>query len=198
MTRRRAETEKQTLGRATRSAVRIVAALLALAAGVFWVVELRPVAFGGDATYVFVNGTSMQPLYHTGDLVIVHAKARYVPGDIISYRIPQGQTGQGQQVIHRIHAGTGRAGFTVQGDNRTAPDIWHPKTSDVVGAAWLMIPHVASVVRFLLSPYAVAVILAMIAAWLVGVCFEEEADGARRLRELVEACDRLAASPDGS
>jgi hypothetical protein len=40
----------------------------------------------------------------------------------------------------------------VQGDNRTAPDVWRPKPSDIVGSATLQIPHAVVVLQFMRSP----------------------------------------------
>src|SRR3954447_2165224 len=106
--------------------------VLALVVG-FWFFALRPQGLGGPASYALVSGTSMLPKYRTGDVVIVHRQARYRVGDIVAYKVPKGQVGAGAEVIHRIVGGSERAGWTVQGDNRSAPDIWHPKHDLIVG-----------------------------------------------------------------
>ena len=43
-------------------------------------------------------------------------------------------------------------GFIVQGDNRTAPDVWRPKPADIVGAKALRIPNAVLILQFLRSP----------------------------------------------
>jgi signal peptidase len=58
----------------------------------------------------------------------------------------------GAQVIHRIVGGNAQHGFIVQGDNRSAPDVWRPKPSDIVGAKALRIPNAVLILQFLRSP----------------------------------------------
>ena len=71
----------------------------------------------------------------------------------------------GAQVIHRIIGGDAKHGFIVQGDNRTAPDVWRPKPQDIVGAKALRIPNAIVVLQFLRAP----IFLALLAASFVFV-----------------------------
>jgi hypothetical protein len=71
----------------------------------------------------------------------------------------------GSQVIHRIIGGNATRGFVVQGDNRTAPDVWRPKPSDIVGSATLQIPQAVVVLQFMRSP----LLLGLLAASFVFV-----------------------------
>jgi signal peptidase len=118
--------------------------VIELAAGIGlvigWVVFLRPTSLGGPATYIVLRGDSMLPGYHSGDLAILQATAGYGPGDVIGYRVPEGEVGAGQVVVHRIVGGDGRAGFTMEGDNNPAPDPWLPRDGDVAGKLWLLAP----------------------------------------------------------
>jgi signal peptidase I len=132
-------------------------AALALAL-LFWAFYLCPQSLGGRAGYVLVSGHSMLPRYHTGDLVLVERKSSYQVGDVIAYRVPKGDPMAGAQVIHRIVGGDAAHGFLVQGDNRTAPDVWRPKPSDVVGTKALRIPNAVLVLRFLRSPLLLALL----------------------------------------
>src|SRR5712691_10062557 len=118
----------------------------------FWAQYLRPQSLGGRAAYVLVSGKSMLPRYHTGDLVLVERQPSYHVGELIAYRVPKGDPMAGAQVIHRIIGGTAKHGFIVQGDNRTAPDVWRPKPGDIVGAKALRIPNAVLVLQFLRSP----------------------------------------------
>lgn len=136
-------------------------AVLAIAG--FWFVALRPQALGGPAGFALVNGTSMNPKYHTGDIVIVHRQAHYHVGEIVAYIVPKGTAGAGAQVIHRLIGGNERSGFIVQGDNRTAPDVWHPKRSQIVGTAWAHIPRAGVLVELLHTPLFLASLAAGIA-----------------------------------
>src|SRR3954463_12275065 len=131
----------------------------------FWAQYLRPQALGGNAGYVLVSGQSMEPRYHTGDLVLVLRRSSYHAGQLIAYRVPKGDPMAGAQVIHRIIGGDAKHGFLVQGDNRTAPDVWRPRPTDIVGAKALRIPNAILVLQFLRSP----VLLALLAACFVFV-----------------------------
>jgi signal peptidase len=71
----------------------------------------------------------------------------------------------GAEVIHRIIGGNAQRGFIVQGDNRTAPDVWRPKSGDIVGAKALRIPNAVLILQFLRSP----ILLALLAACFVFV-----------------------------
>jgi signal peptidase len=138
-------------------------AALTVLAFLFWAQYLRPQTLGGNAGYVLVSGKSMEPHYHTGDLVLVLRQPSYHVGDIVAYRVPQGDAMAGAQVIHRIIGGDGAHGFVVQGDNRTAPDVWRPKTSDVVGAKVLRVPNAVVLLQYLRSPFLLALLAATFA-----------------------------------
>ena len=147
--------------RTNKSAGIAVAVLVCL----FWAQYLRPQAFGGRAAYVLVSGKSMLPRYHTGDLVLVEKQPSYHVGQLIAYRVPKGDAMAGAQVIHRIVGGNAQHGFVVQGDNRSAPDVWRPKPGDIVGAKALRIPSAVLILQFLRSP----LFLALLAACFVFV-----------------------------
>src|SRR5437868_15438044 len=106
----------------------------------FWAQYLRPQSLGGNAGYVLVSGHSMLPHYRTGDLVLVEHHGSYHKGEVIAYHVPKGDPMAGAQVIHRIIGGDAKHGFIVKGDNRTAPDTWHPKPADIVGAKAIRFP----------------------------------------------------------
>ncbi len=138
---------------------------LAIAAVVGWALFLRPQSLGGPAAYVLVSGKSMLPRYHTGDMVLVERKSSYHRGEVIAYHVPKGDAMAGAQVIHRIIGGDAQHGFVVQGDNRTAPDVWRPKPADIVGAKTLRIPNAVVVLQYLRSP----LLLGLLAACFVFV-----------------------------
>jgi signal peptidase len=131
----------------------------------FWAQYLRPQSLGGNAGYVLVSGHSMLPRYKTGDLVVVERHASYHVGEVIAYRVPKPDPMAGAQVIHRIIGGDAKHGFVVQGDNRTAPDVWRPRPRDIVGAKALRIPGAIVILQFLRAP----IFLALLAACFVFV-----------------------------
>jgi signal peptidase len=141
----------------------LLAAQLAALGVLLWF--CLPQALGGRADWVMVSGTSMLPRYHTGDLVLVEHESSYHVGEVVAYRVPKGDVGAGYVVIHRIVGGNGRTGWRMKGDNRTAPDLWHPTNHDVIGARELRIPDAWLVLRLLHMP----VLLGLFAAF--GVFF---------------------------
>ena len=138
---------------------------IAIVACLFWAQYLRPQSLGGNTAYVLVSGQSMEPRYHTGDLVLVEKHASYHAGELIAYRVPKGDPMAGAQVIHRIIGGDARHGFVVRGDNRTAPDVWRPKAQDIVGAKALRLPDAIVILQYLRAP----IFLGLLAAAFVFV-----------------------------
>jgi signal peptidase len=107
---------------------------LALLAAIAWLA--LPSRFGGHLTLVVVQGASMEPTYHSGDLLVAWASSSYAPGDVAVYRVPDGEPGGGHLIVHRLvryldDAGTRR--WELHGDNRSTADAAHPRTDDLVG-----------------------------------------------------------------
>ena len=119
-----------------------VLALVAVTAVVGW-----PKSFGGRASYSIVAGHSMDPTYHTGDLVVLLPKSTYQTGDIIVYKVPAGEPAAGDFVVHRIVGGSNVTGFVTQGDNNPSIDIWTPHNIDIQGAAVMLVPQAGWVLR---------------------------------------------------
>lgn len=124
----------------------LVFATLALAF-LFW-----PQSLGGKVAYVKVDGHSMDPTFHMGDLAIVRKQPSYNVGDAVAYRIPKGEFGAGAMVIHRLIGGDGVHGYTTKGDNRTMADEWHPRTADIVGRVRYDIPSFGDTLAELTRP----------------------------------------------
>jgi signal peptidase len=132
----------------TRAAISL--ALLGLLVG--WFLLLRPTLLGGPASYVMVSGQSMEPTLHGSDLAILQKRSDYRPGDIVAFRVPEGEFGQGGMIIHRIVGGNAEEGYIVQGDNKERPDFWRPTGDDVLGRMWFSIPRGGHVLAFLRQP----------------------------------------------
>lgn len=148
---------------------RLAEALLVttVAAGLLvWVQLLRPQSLGGPVAYVVVHGSSMAPHYAENDLVVVRRQATYHVGEVVAYRVPRGQVGQGLVVVHRIVAVTAQ-GWVVRGDNNPAVDPWQPTTDDVVGAAWWHAPRLGALLVVLHRPLVLAGGAALLALLLV-------------------------------
>ena len=114
--------------------------------------------------YVVTSGISMEPLYHTGDLVVIERASEYHVGEIVAYHGPL----DGHLVVlHRIVGGNAVSGFVMKGDNNHYDDPIHPVASQVIGRAVLHIPKVgplltSPIVRGLLS-LVIVVLLASLA-----------------------------------
>ncbi len=126
-----------------------VTASLGLALGWFFV--LRPTSLGGPAGYVLVSGTSMEPTYKTGDLVITQRQGAYQPGDIVEFRV------KNALVIHRIIGGDAVKGFIVRGDNNRVEDGFRPTIDNVGGKAWLWLPGTGQLIVVLRNPLPLAI-----------------------------------------
>ena len=112
-----------------------VTALLVLLLAVAWIVA-GPERLGGSTTYVTTHGTSMEPRFHTGDLALVRAAARYDVGDIVAYR---------SATLHRVvlHRVIGRRGdrYVFKGDHNDFVDPERPARGQLVGRLWVRVPH---------------------------------------------------------
>jgi signal peptidase I len=133
----------------------VLAALLATAVFLLW-----PLATGQPSRVIIVSGHSMDPTFHTGDMIIVLPSDHYERGQVTPYRVPKGEPGAGGLVIHRIVGGNATEGFVMKGDNNPAPDIWTPKPSDIVGHQALLIPRIGLYMAWLRQPAVLAALVA--------------------------------------
>src|SRR5918999_2097887 len=151
-----------------RRALRLTGWVVVAAIVASWALLLRPQFLGGPAAYVVVSGVSMEPTLANGDLVVVHRQSRYRVGDTVVYRVPEGETGAGSLIVHRIIGGSATSGWIVQGDNKDVPDLWRPTSDDVVGSLWVRVPGAGSLLGQAMSPLALASLSTMLAL-LLGV-----------------------------
>jgi signal peptidase I len=102
----------------------------------------------GRVSYVITHGVSMSPVYYQGDLVFVVKANSYRVGQIAAYH---GAT-PGLEVLHRIIAGDGKAGYVFKGDNNQSTDVVYPTADEVIGKAVLHVPKGGIWLKPLLSP----------------------------------------------
>ena len=141
-----------------------------------WVAYLRPTGLGGHASYVTVSGESMEPTMYNGDFVITREQSDYEVGDVLVYRIEEGEVGAGGMVIHRIIGGSIEDGFVTQGDNRDKPDHWYPTEAEIVGKVWVEMPNVGEWLPYLRSPIVIAGFAAVMAFFYVMSFNEKDAE----------------------
>lgn len=157
--------------RAVRAAAWVITGILVVA----WWIWLAPPSVGGSATPVVVRGSSMEPTYHHGDLVLVRESERYRSGQIIAYRA------EGTTVIHRIQsvepAAGGSARYRTSGDNLGITDPWVPDHDHVLGAAIAHVPAVGRWTTRLDDPLPVAVVAGLLAGVVAHAVPERMLDG---------------------
>jgi signal peptidase I len=136
----------------------LFAILASVAIIVMWLL-FAPTAIGGQASYIVINGNSMEPGMRRGDLAILRQSTSYAIGDVVTYRHPE--IGP---VIHRV---IGREGerFVFQGDNNDFIDPYRPHGDELIGRLWLFVPRVGTAVIFLRQPP----VFAGLAALLIGI-----------------------------
>lgn len=143
---------------------RRVGGFLAGLAVVAAVVLIWPARLGGASVLVVVQGRSMEPTHRSGDLVVARTTDDVATGDVVVYRIPDGQPGAGQLVMHRLMSIRPDGRLVLQGDNRRLPDDVVLGREDVVARAVLGLgPWPIRVLG--LSPYLSALGLALVVGW---------------------------------
>ena len=125
-----------------------------------------PAALGGSTTYVVTDGISMQPRFHSGDLVLVRPEGNYRVGQIVAYHNRQ----LGTIVLHRI---VGRVGsrYVFKGDNNNFMDFEHPARSQLIGALWMHVPGMGADLSSVRSPALIGGLFAIGTLLLGGAAF---------------------------
>jgi signal peptidase I len=156
--------------------------ILAGALAVIW-----PVRFGGSTSFMIVSGHSMDPTYHTGDLVITKARPKYAIGEVVVYTIPGSGAGAGREVVHRLHEVLPDGKLLAKGDNNRTADPWPIMPSDIVGSKWVMVPKGGIILGFLRSILMLAVLFGVLVTWVFWPRDDNDED-----EEVVTAAPALA------
>ncbi len=143
-----------------------------------WSATLRPVALGGPASFIGVDGASMESTLFDGDLVVLRERDSYELGDVVAYRVPEGAPGEGHNIVHRIVGGDGSTGYITQGDNNSYTDVWQPREADVIGEVWIEVPNAARWAGYLRDPGTLALVVGVVSFLLMAV--PASGRGARR------------------
>lgn len=131
-----------------------------------------PIAIGGRVSYVMVNGISMEPGFHLGDLTILRRDSDYRVGEIVTYRDSQMQA----YVIHRI-IGIDQDQFILQGDNNSWIDAYRPTQEEIIGKLWVHIPKLGKVFTWMRSPLNLALIIGLLGGVLMKGMIKSEKQG---------------------
>jgi len=124
----------------------VINVLLFTGLAAIWI-AFAPRMVGGQASYVVVNGISMEPGFHRGDLVIVRTAATYQAGDIVTYRNAE----LNAFVIHRI-IGIEGDHYVFKGDNNSWIDTYRPTRAELIGKLWIHIPKLGKTMQWLRLP----------------------------------------------
>ncbi len=117
---------------------------LLLAASLWY--AFAPVQVGGQVAYVIIDGSSMEPDFQRGDLIVARHQEGYAVGERVVYTHPD--IGY---VFHRIVAeDEGR--FILQGDGNSWLDSYQPTEDEIIGRHWVRIPQGGKIVRTLRRP----------------------------------------------
>ena len=112
----------------------VVAGVAVALLGLAWV-TIAPRGLGGSMSYVVIEGLSMEPGLHRGDLVVLDATGDYEVGDVVGYHSSK----LGHTVLHRI---VGREGnrYVFKGDNNDWVDAERPRAEGLIGELWVRVP----------------------------------------------------------
>jgi signal peptidase I len=138
---------------------------------VIWI-AFAPTKIGGRASYVLVNGISMEPNYHTGDLVIVHKVETYQVGDVVTYR----DAILGEYIIHRI-IDIKQDKYVFKGDNNSWIDVYRPTQEEIVGKQWIYIPKLGKIFEWIRVPLHLALIIVLLGGVFMKSMIKSEKQG---------------------
>ena len=136
--------------------------LLIAAFIVFW-----PSSLGGSTRLIVVEGHSMEPTYHFGDLVVARTNPHPKVGEIIVYRVPKNEDGAGKLIIHRVRTIRPDGTFQTQGDNRDTPDPYHIRSGDIQGSPLFALPHAGRAIGICSNPLVVGAAAGLLVMFLL-------------------------------
>jgi signal peptidase I len=141
---------------------------------VLWLL-FAPTHLGGQVSYVIVNGNSMEPGFHLGDLTIMRKATRYQVGDVVTYRDAEMQA----YVIHRI-IGVEQGHFVLKGDNNSWIDSYNPTEEEILGKLWLHLPKLGNAFKWLRSPLHMALTIVLLGGILMAGMVKPSSQGKRK------------------
>ena len=122
-----------------------------------------PAALGGKGTWITVSGTSMEPNYSTGDLVLAWDTGDWQIGDVVLYGV---QDSNGL-IVHRLVSGSAEEDWYAQGDNKERIDPWAIPDDAIRGEEMVHIPHLGTVLTWARSPQILAILTGILVFWAI-------------------------------
>jgi len=156
-----------------RRAKEHLSTLTLLVSIVIFLLLFRPTFLGGDVTYVIATGSSMEPLFHHGDLLVLKRAPSYQVGDIVGYKpsLPAEVSSEHKLplIVHRIVKFDERGWFVTKGDNFDKPDPYAVEEDLIVGKLWFSVPYLGYLFMFVRKPFFLAMASSLLFFLLVGV-----------------------------
>jgi signal peptidase I len=144
--------------------VRIAGAVLGVAVAAAAWLFLAPAQLGGSTGYVVLYGTSMEPRYSAGDLVLTRPAANVQVGDVVAYHHPE----LGRTVLHRVVEQQGER-LQLKGDANDYLDLPRATKVAVVGREWLHLPGVGGALERVRQPVPAGAIALLCVLLFAGV-----------------------------
>jgi signal peptidase I len=151
---------------------------------------LAPTQLGGAVTYVIVDGNSMEPKFHLGDLVLIRTKSSYQVGDAVTYQNAE----LGKYVFHRI-VSMNLDRFVLQGDNNSWLDTYNPVQDEIIGKLWIHIPKLGRAIEWVRAPLHMALTVALLGGVLMSDMILKPNQSAKKKNRALGNFDGL---PQGS
>jgi len=171
----------------------LTAAFIVLLVVGWW--YFAPTKIGGTTRYVVTKGTSMEPLFHSGDLAVVRPTGQYKVGEIVAYWSTLLHTVALHRII-AIHDGH----YTFKGDNNHFIDPTRPTRSQLLGKLWIHVPHGGVWLNLFHTPVVAAVVCALLGLFLVFGFREQHVRRKRRRKgaqgSLLQGTVLVKTSPD--
>lgn len=133
-----------------------------------------------DLRSFVVQSGSMEPVVHTGSVILVRKVSEYGVGDIVTHKT----SSKDVTITHRIvreETRDGQKGFVFKGDANTVEDEELVPESDIVGKILFQIPYLGYVVDYVKKPVGFILFIVIPAVIIV---YEE-------LRKMIEEIGRL-------
>jgi signal peptidase I len=125
-------------------------------------VTFAPTQLGGPVTYVIVDGNSMEPGFHLGDLLLVRKEPSYQVGDAVTYQNAELE----RYVFHRIIK-TEFGRYILKGDNNPWIDSYYPSQNEIIGKLWIHLPKLGLAVKWIRIPLHMGLITGLLGGLLM-------------------------------
>lgn len=129
------------------------------------VVSIFPIT--GNFKVLVVQSGSMEPVIHTGSIVIVKPASEYKIGDIITFGPNTKTKAPTTHRIHEIKVQNGIPTYITKGDANNAPDTKEIRKSEIIGKVLFSVPYAGYAVAAAKKPLGFTFIIIIPAAIII-------------------------------